>query len=233
MKVTALIPSAGLGKRMGIEKPKQFLAINGLPILFYTLRVFESTPEINEISLIIHKGEEGYCQKIIEEHCLKKVLKIVFGGKTRQDSVYNGLKEVDSDTTMVVIHDGVRPFVTEDIIKKSIMAARYSDGAVAAIPVRDTLKYVSEKGIIDRSINRSNLWLAQTPQTFRLEIIREGYQKAYIDNFFGTDDASLVERLGYKVKVVEGSYANIKITTSDDIILAQKILDKACPSKKL
>lgn len=233
MKVTALIPSAGLGKRMGVERPKQFLTIKGIPILLYTLRVFESTPEINEINLIIHKGEEGYCQKIIEEYHLKKVLKIVFGGKTRQDSVHNGLKEVGTDTDIVVIHDGVRPFVTEEMIIKSIRIANYSGGAVVAIPVRDTPKSVTEKGIIEKSVNRSNLWLAQTPQTFRLEIIKEGYQKAYVDNFFGTDDASLVERLGYKVKVIEGSYANIKITTSEDIILAQRMLDKSGPSIKL
>lgn len=226
MRVTALIPSAGLGKRMGVERPKQFLIINGLPILVYTLKVFESAPEVDEVNLIIHKGEEDHCQKIIEEYNLKKVLKIVFGGKTRQESVYNGLKEVNSETDIVVVHDAVRPFVTSDMIKKSIKAAGYSGGAVVAIPVRDTLKYVLEKCNIERSINRSNLWLAQTPQAFKLEIIKEGYHKAYLDNFLGTDDASLVERLGYKVKVIEGSYANIKITAPEDIIFAQKMIDK-------
>ena len=233
MKVTALIPSAGLGKRMGVERPKQFLSINGLPVLVYTLKVFEASPEIDEVNLIIHKGEEDYCQKMIEEYKLKKVLRIVFGGKTRQESVYNGLKEVNSETGIVVVHDAVRPFVTGDLIKKSIRTARYSDGAVVAIPAKDTPKYVSGNGIIEKTVNRSNPWLAQTPQTFKLEIIKEGYHRAYLDNFLGTDDASLVERLGYKIKIVEGSYANIKITTPEDIDLAQRMLDSANRAKVL
>ncbi|MEK7306513.1 MAG: 2-C-methyl-D-erythritol 4-phosphate cytidylyltransferase [Nitrospirota bacterium] len=229
MKVTALIPSAGIGKRMGTERPKQFLTINGLPMLVYTLKVFDVLPEVDEIILIVHKGDEGYCEKIIEGCKLKKVLKIVFGGKTRQESVYNGLKEVSDETGIVVIHDAVRPFVTPEIIRKSIKTARYSDGAVAAIPVRDTMKYAGDKGIIERTVSRSNLWLAQTPQTFRLEIIKEAYHRAYLDNFSATDDSSLVERIGYKVKVIEGSYSNIKITTPEDIILAQRMLDKVSP----
>lgn len=230
MKVTALIPSAGLGKRMGVDRPKQFLTINSHPVLLYTLCVFESTPEIDDIYLIIHKGKEGYYEKIIEGYHLKKVLKIVFGGKTRQESVYNGLKEVDSETDIIVVHDAVRPFVTGDMIRRSIKVASHFDGAVVALPVKDTPKYIAEKDTIERSINRSNMWLAQTPQTFRSEIIKEAYHKAYLDNFLGTDDSSLVERLGYKVKVIEGSYANIKITTPEDLLIVQMMIDKTSRS---
>ena len=225
MKVTAIIPSAGKGKRMGHSIPKHYICLEERPILAYTIDIFEKCPDINQILVVVKSGEEEYCLKeIVEKYMFKKVLRIVIGGERRQDSVYHGIKELDEDTDIVVVHDGVRPFVPVGLISETIKSARYVDGVIAALPVKDTLKEVSSDGFIKSTPRREFMWSAQTPQTFKKRIIEEAFIRAYNDNFHGTDESSLIERIGGKVKIIEGSPENIKITTKEDLLLAEFIM---------
>jgi 2-C-methyl-D-erythritol 4-phosphate cytidylyltransferase len=225
MKVTAIIVAAGLGKRMGGAIPKQFLSLRGRPLLAHTLAPFEEIREIEEIFLLIPPGWEDHCRKeIVEKYGFKKVSKVVLGGQERQDSVYSGLRETSHDTDLILIHDGVRPLVTKAQIQDSItMAARYG-AAVVAIPLADTLKKVGSDGSIKETLRRDDLWLAQTPQTFQKKIILKAYEAAFHEHFCGTDDAALVERAGFEVKVVPGTASNFKVTTLTDLSLAEALL---------
>lgn len=227
MKVAAIIAAAGSGKRMGQSTKKQFLSIGSKPILAYTLDVFDSIDRIDRIILVIPEGWKTYCQKeIIQKYGYRKKIEIIGGGARRQDSVASGLALVSSDYEIVVIHDGVRPFVTRRMVVESIAKARKFGACVAAVPVTETIKLVTGKGVIDRTIPRQCLWRVQTPQTFRLSLIKKAYAKAGKDKFYGTDDAQLVERINRPVKVIFGDYRNIKITTKEDLILAEKLLSK-------
>jgi 2-C-methyl-D-erythritol 4-phosphate cytidylyltransferase len=225
MKVTAIIPSAGRGRRMGHSIPKHYIGLEGRPILAYTLDVFEKCTDVNYVLVVVKSGEEEYClNEVIEKYMFKKVLRIVIGGERRQDSVYHAIRELDQDTDIVVVHDGVRPFVPVGLISESIKMAMYSDGVVAALPVKDTLKEVTGEGIIKSTPHRESMWYAQTPQTFKKRIVEDAFVRAYSDNFHGTDESSLVERIGGKVRIIEGSPENIKITTKEDLLLAEFIL---------
>ena len=225
MKVTAIIPAAGKGKRMLHSVPKHFIRLEDKPVLAYTLDVFERCPDVNQVLVVSRSGEENYCLKeVVEKYGYKKVLKIVIGGDRRQDSVYNGIKELDEDTDIVLVHDGVRPFVSQNTLSEAIKLAIFADGVVTAVPVKDTIKYVGDDGIIRATPDRSSLWHAQTPQVFKRRILEEAYVRAYNDKYTGTDDSALVERLGYKVKIVEGTADNIKITTKEDLLFAEVIL---------
>jgi len=225
MKVAAIIPAAGKGKRMGHTAPKHFMHLEGKPILAYTLEAFEKCPAIDYVLMVVRSGEEEYClSEVVERYGFKKVLRIVIGGEKRQDSVYRGIKELDKDTDIVVVHDGVRPFVSPDLISETIRLAMYVDGVVAALPVKDTLKEVSEEGLIKGTPHRESMWYAQTPQTFKKRVLEEAFVRAYNDNFYGTDESSLVERVGGKVRIIEGSPENIKITTKEDLLHAELIL---------
>ncbi len=224
VKVTAIITSAGKGKRMGIETPKHFLRLEGRPILAYTIEAFESCPVVNQIFLVVRSGEEEFClREVVEKYGFKKVLKVVIGGERRQDSVYNAIKELDTDTDIVVVHDGVRPFVSTALISETVKSAMYFDGVVAALPLKDTIKEVTKDGIVKDTPERERYYLAQTPQTFKKRVLESAFISAYNDDYFGTDEASLVERTGGKVKVIEGSYENIKITTPEDMLFAEMI----------
>lgn len=225
MKVTAIITAAGKGKRMLHSVPKHFIRLEDKPVLAYTLDVFERCPDVNQVLVVSRSGEEDYCLKeVVEKYGYKKVLKIVIGGDRRQDSVYNGIKELDEDTDIVLVHDGVRPFVSQNTLSEAIKLAIFADGVVTAVPVKDTIKYVGDDGIIRATPDRSSLWHAQTPQVFKRRILEEAYVRAYNDKYTGTDDSALVERLGYKVKIVEGTVDNIKITTKEDLLFAEVIL---------
>lgn len=225
MKTVAIIPAAGVGKRMGLQRGKPFLLLGGRPILVHTLEVFEKEKEISEIILVVSPEELEYsAEEIVEKYKLNKVKRIVPGGKERQDSVYNGFKAIRNPVKYVMIHDGVRPFVTGRLLRGSIEMAKTKGGVVVAVPVKDTIKKVSKEGIIEETLERRNLWAIQSPQVFKYEIINKAYLKAYQDEFYGTDDASLVERIGHKVEVLMGSYENIKITTQEDLVLAEMIL---------
>ena len=226
-KSIALIPAAGMGRRMGASINKQYLTLNGIPIVARTISLFERSSLIDCIYLVIPLEEIPYCREhIVEAYGFSKIAAIVPGGKERQNSVLNGLKamrERVSDNDIVLVHDGVRPLVTETILHDSITIASRHDGAVVAVPVKDTIKTV-RNGIIRDTPPREMLWQAQTPQTFRFGKIFPAHLSAESDGFCGTDDASLIERSGGKIHIVQGDYRNIKITTPEDIVLAESFL---------
>ena len=226
-KSIALIPAAGMGKRMGASINKQYLQLDGMPIVAHTLSVFDQSPLIDAIYLVIPANEIPYCQQHVVEACgFCKVKAIVPGGKERHDSVLNGLiamREYVAADDVVLIHDGVRPLVTESMLKESISTARLHDGAVVAVPVKDTIKTVNGD-IITGTPPRESLWQAQTPQSFRFGKIFAAYQSAVTDGFSGTDDASILEKSGGEVHVIMGDYRNIKITTPEDLILAEAFI---------
>lgn len=224
----ALIPAAGMGRRMGASINKQYLLLDGLPIVARTISVFEQSALIDSIYLVVPAEEIPYCSKHVVEACgFKKVAAIIPGGKERQNSVLNGLNVISQfadDNDVVLIHDGVRPFLNESMLKESIDAARSYDGSLVAVPAKDTIKIVSE-GIVTGTPLRETLWQAQTPQSFRFGIIHQAHISAESAGFTGTDDASLIERNGGSVRVIMGDYRNIKITTPEDLILAEAFLN--------
>jgi len=225
MKVVALIPAAGAGKRMGTSVNKPFLHIGNKPILAQTLVRFENSTKVNEVYVIVSKNEEKRCREdIVRQYNLKKVVKIVVGGTERQDSVKNGLDAIESKCDIVMIHDGIRPFITSRLIDESILQTHKYGATVAAIPSKDTVKTVSFDGEVIKTLDRNKLWLAQTPQTFKYGIIRKAYENAYENGIYGTDDSSLVELLGIGVRIISGLYENIKITTPEDLIIAEALL---------
>ncbi|MBI3812140.1 MAG: 2-C-methyl-D-erythritol 4-phosphate cytidylyltransferase [Nitrospirae bacterium] len=225
-RVAAIIPAAGFGRRMGHSTPKQFLLLNGIPILVYTLKVFESSPLIDEICLVVPPGMEDRCRiKLLEPYHLKKVGRVISGGETRQASVHQGLKKTSPDADRVVVHDGVRPFLSGELLRRVLETATGEVGAIAAMPLKETPKQVREDGTVLSTPDRTQLYLAQTPQVFPRKVLMEAYEKAYADGIASTDDSALVERLGFPVRIVEGAWDNIKITTAEDLHLAGKILE--------
>ena len=226
MKVIALIPAAGMGKRMQAGINKQYLQIGGMPIVGRTIAVFEEMPFVDDIYVITPEQEIPFCRaEVVERYGFAKVRAIVPGGKERQNSVLNGLRAIDGteDDTVILIHDGVRPFISRHILEHAVATACDYDGALAAVPVKDTVKVVVD-GIVSCTPPRETIWLAQTPQAFRYGIIRAAHEMADAEGFLGTDDASLVERMGNEVHIVLGDYRNIKITTPEDLVLAEVFL---------
>jgi 2-C-methyl-D-erythritol 4-phosphate cytidylyltransferase len=227
MITAALIPAAGRGQRMGLDIEKQFLLLGGKPLLAHTLGQFEATPDIDRIVVIVPQGRETFCyQEIVEVEGLRKVTHIVAGANTRQHSVMAGFRCLDQDVDTVVIHDGARPFVTPKLIQTAILAALQDGSAVAAIPESDTLKRVSDEGSVIETVDRRNLWRAQTPQAFRRPILQRALAYAGQYNLETTDEASLVESLSWPVRIVMGSTWNFKITSPDDLRLAELLLDQ-------
>jgi 2-C-methyl-D-erythritol 4-phosphate cytidylyltransferase len=225
MITAALIPAAGRGQRMGLDIEKQFLQLAGKPLLAYTLARFEATPTINRIVVIVPSGRETFCyQEIVAPWGLRKVTDIVAGAETRQRSVMAGFSCLDEDVDVVVIHDGARPFVTPALIQASVDAAVASGSAVAAIPESDTLKRVSRERSVIETVDRRNLWRAQTPQAFRRAILQCALAYAAQHNLDATDEASLVESLSWPVRIFPGSVGNFKITSPDDLALAELLL---------
>ncbi|NLN17212.1 MAG: 2-C-methyl-D-erythritol 4-phosphate cytidylyltransferase [Firmicutes bacterium] len=227
-KVVALIPAAGLGRRMGEirEINKQYLPLGGHPALALTLKVFQASPLVDQVVPIVRSEEIDYCRRwVVERYGLDKATRIVAGGPTRGDSVANGLAAIAGEEwDLIVVHDGARPLLTEELLGDVIEAAKEAGAAVAAVPVKDTIKRVDSTGLVLETLPRNELWAIQTPQAFRAEVLREAYARAREEDFQGTDDASLVERLGLPVAVVRGSYANLKLTTPEDVIMARSFL---------
>lgn len=226
MKVIALIPAAGMGRRMAAGINKQYLLLGGKPIVAHTVSIFQEMEGVDEVYLVIPAEEIPYCrEQVVERYGLTKVRSIVPGGAERQHSVLNGLRALEdvSDDDVILIHDGVRPFIPVRVIEEAVAVARKHDGALVAVPAKDTIKLVAE-GVVTETPPRERLWLAQTPQAFRYGIIRQAHESAASADYLGTDDASLVERLGLKVHVVQGDYRNIKITTPEDMQLAEAFL---------
>jgi 2-C-methyl-D-erythritol 4-phosphate cytidylyltransferase len=229
MRVSALIPAAGMGKRMGAGINKQYLLLAGRPILAHTLAVFESAPFIDDVYLIIPEDEIIFCREnVVDRYGFAKVRRIVAGGSERQHSVLNGLRAMESPDPddIVIIHDGVRPFLPLPLLENSVETARLHDAALVAVQVKDTVKVVKD-GVVLETPPRESLWLAQTPQTFRYGLIRDAHERADSEGWLGTDDASLVERIGKPVHIVRGDYGNFKITTPEDLILAEAFLQEA------
>jgi len=223
--VSAIIAAAGMSNRMKSKINKQFIFLDDKPILAHTIEKFERCKYIDEIIVVAKEDEINYCKKeIVRKYKFRKVSKIVRGGKERQDSVYNGMLALNEKSGIVLSHDGARPFVNLKNIIDSIEGAYNYGACIVAVPVKDTIKIVDDNQNINRTPRRSLLWQAQTPQCFKKEILIEAYRKAIEDGFMGTDDSMLVERLGIDVKIVMGSYENMKITTPEDIIIAESLL---------
>jgi 2-C-methyl-D-erythritol 4-phosphate cytidylyltransferase len=226
MKVTAVIPAAGRGERMKSEVHKLFLPLLDRPVLAHTLNVFEACAIIDDIIVVLSDDVIVQCTaEIVEAFGYHKVVKIVPGGERRQDSVYNGLMAIGGECDVVVIHDGARPFVMTELIERSVEFCTDYKAVITAVPPKDTIKR-GENGFVFSTLDRSRLWSVQTPQAFQYETILKAHQRAREDLFEGTDDASLVERMGEPVKILEGSYDNFKITTSEDLYLAERIMQR-------
>jgi 2-C-methyl-D-erythritol 4-phosphate cytidylyltransferase len=224
MAYQVIIPAAGQGKRMGAGKNKLLIELNGVPVLIHTLLVFENDEECAEIILAVHPQDEAECCTLLTKYKITKVKRIVFGGKERQDSIYHALKTLTEDG-IVLVHDAARPFIKKASIHLVAETAAKIGAAIIGVPAKDTIKKV-HNGKVTETIERSSLWIVQTPQAFRMSLLLEAYKKAEKENFTGTDDASLVERLDAPIAMVEGDYDNIKLTTPEDLFFAEAILTK-------
>ncbi|MGH9824519.1 MAG: 2-C-methyl-D-erythritol 4-phosphate cytidylyltransferase [Blastocatellia bacterium] len=220
----AIIPAAGVGARMQSDRAKQMLELGGVPLLVHTLRRFEECDAVDQIVLVLQPDLTAEVLGLVSRYGLKKIARVVAGGAQRQDSVYRGIQVLTgTQTGVVAIHDGVRPFITAAEINAVIERAKKTGAALMALPATDTIKQV-KSGRVQRTLDRKLIYHAQTPQAFQFQILREAYEKAYADGFVATDDSQLVERLGRRVSIVEGSSLNIKITRPIDLSLAEIIL---------
>lgn len=223
MKHIAIIMAAGSGKRMGSDRPKQYLEIDGYPILYYSIKAFEDA-FFDEIILVTRNSDIDYCKKeIVDKYGFTKVSSVVSGGEERSDSVYNGLLAVSDKDCFVYIHDGARPFVDADVLERTKAKVEAFDACVVAVPAIDTIKMADKDGIVGKTLDRTVLWAAQTPQAFRYSVVMEAFslykkEKEKDPDIKVTDDASVVEIYGsVPVRIVEGNYKNKKITTPEDL----------------
>jgi 2-C-methyl-D-erythritol 4-phosphate cytidylyltransferase len=230
MKVSVIIPAAGLGTRMGRSTPeregtsrKQFMLLNGSPILIHTIRKFVSSPLITDIVVALREDDSEWAEELFEAQKFSKPVRTVGGGETRQQSVENALAKISDETDLVAIHDAVRPFVEREVIERVISEAAEAGAAIVGIVPVDTVKQV-HRNKVRATLPRERLILTQTPQVFRLGLLRQAFEKARQDLFIGTDESSLVERLEVEVSVVLGTDRNIKITKPSDMELARLYL---------
>ncbi|HJY26966.1 MAG TPA: 2-C-methyl-D-erythritol 4-phosphate cytidylyltransferase [Pyrinomonadaceae bacterium] len=220
----AIIAAAGAGTRMASDRPKQFLQLAGRPVIFHTLKVFEECDSIDEVILVLPAAESAGFLSLAGKFGVRKVARVVAGGATRADSVKRGLMAIRAATAEVIaVHDGVRPFVTVDEIYSTVAAAKADGAAILVAPVTDTIKQVNERQVV-KTFDRSLLRRALTPQCFRYEVLLEAYKHADVNDPSLTDESALVEQLGRPVSIVEGSARNIKITTVEDLAIAEAIL---------
>lgn len=228
MKAAAIIPAAGSGERMGSSVKKPYILLHGIPLLAHTLRVFAQAPDIAELIVTVSPGQEDFCRKQVVQACaIAKPVTVVAGGNRRQDSVRHGLAAVSGAVDLVMIHDGARPCITVQMICSALELTTRKRATTMAVPAKDTAAMVEQgTAVIQQTLDRDRLYLIQTPQTFERELICEAHRRAYAEGFAGTDDASLVERLGVPVSVIMGSYANIKITTQEDLLFAEALLHR-------
>ena len=224
---TAVVLAAGQGRRMGTDLPKQFLPLCGKPVLWYSLNCFQNSGLTDRIVLVTGKEWIGYCEEeIVQKYGLSKVKTITEGGENRYDSVYNGLKAC-ADTEFVMIHDGARPFITDEILSRGLLGAEKTGACVIGMPSKDTVKIADQEGFIKETPQRSSVWIIQTPQVFRYSLIREAYRRIMESGTVNvTDDAMVVEQtLGTKIALAEGSYENLKVTTPDDLLKCRAIVE--------
>ncbi len=223
--ISAIIVAAGKGRRMKTALPKQYLMLGGMTVLSRTLLSVDACPEIDDIRLVVPESDMKYCREtVLKPIQLRASVSLIAGGVSRQESVYNGLSALTHDDGIVLIHDGVRPFVGIDDIRRSIRAAQRHGTGIPGRPVSDTLKLADDQGNVIRTVDRSRLWRVQTPQAFACRLIKDAHEQAKLDGFTGTDDASLLERLGMTVHLIPGSIFNIKITGPDDMEMAEALL---------
>ena len=227
-QVIAIIPAAGVGARMGLTKAKQFIDLCGKPILAVTLSHFQKCNLVDGIVLVVSQDDVDYCKReIVNRYKLSKVFKVIVGGKRRQDSVRKGVESVADSCRWVLIHDGVRPLVTTGLIERVIKAAKDFRAVITGLPVKETVKEIDGQGRVLRTVDRSQLWLIQTPQIFRWEDINLAHQKALAHGWEeATDDAFLIEKMGIPVKIIEGEGNNIKVTTPQDLDMARFLISK-------
>ena len=223
---SVVIVSAGRGSRMKADINKQILKLKGKEVIAHTIDKFYNNKNIDEIVVVVKEDEADFFRRNIIDKYGYKNIKIAFGGKERQDSVFNGLKAVNERCDIVLIHDGARPFVTDEIIKNSIECAKKNKCVIVGVPVKDTIKIINKDNEVCDTPNRSTLWSIQTPQVFEYLSIIKAHKIAKEKSYYGTDDSMLMEYLGYNVKVIEGSYNNIKITTPEDLKIGEEILNE-------
>ncbi len=219
MKYTFIVAAAGVGRRMGLGYPKQFLEYNGRPIFVKTLEKIDRNPIVTDIVVVTNCDHVEKVEEICKEYGIKKLKYIISGGKERQDSIYNALLKLKGDG-IIAVQDGVRPFIEDRFIEESYRLLESNneiDGVVIGVPVKDTIKIIDENGFVTSTPDRNILVAAQTPQVFRGKTLKTAYEEAKNEKYVGTDDSSLVERIGGKIKIIEGSYGNIKITTKEDL----------------
>ncbi|MDY6791021.1 MAG: 2-C-methyl-D-erythritol 4-phosphate cytidylyltransferase [Thermodesulfobacteriota bacterium] len=221
--VSAVIVAAGKGIRMNDTVRKQYLQLAGRPVLSHPLAVFDECRSISKIFIVVPQEDFAYCRKMIVPMFNHKI-NLVAGGKERQDSVYNGLLAVGENNGIVIIHDGVRPFVNKEMLESCVKGAKKHGACIIGVPVNETLKKINSFGNIEKTIPRKNIWIAQTPQAFRYEIIMKAHENARVKGYEGTDDAFLVEKMGTQIKIITGSKKNIKLTTREDLKLAEMML---------
>jgi len=209
---------------MGGEIPKQYLSLAGIPILAHTLEAFQSSPLVDEILLVVPGGDVAEVRRdVVERYEFSRISLVIAGGKERQDSVRNALVYVRDEHEIILVHDGVRPFVTGALIERAVAGAKAFGAVTVGVPVLDTVKAVDAAGRVVKTVLREGFWLTQTPQAFRREVILAAYERAAADGFYGTDDASLVERMGIPVRMIPGDADNIKVTTPEDLARGERI----------
>lgn len=223
-KIAVIIAAAGKGTRLGAPVPKQYLKIGGEPVILKTLKAFESMDAVDHIYIVTNEQYVEHCTQIVKDNGIDKVDSVVVGGSERQDSVYNAIQEINRKrpgVAYVMIHDAARPFVSEEVITGVIKAMIAKDAAVACVAMKDSIRRADDDG--SQSVDRKDYFAVQTPQGFKKSVLIEAYDKALREGYYGTDDASLVERAGYKIELVEGDYQNIKITTKEDLPMENRV----------
>ena len=223
MKVGAIIAAAGFGRRMKTDRPKQLLILNGAPILLHTIRKFDSAAAIHYVIVTAPRESIDEVTGLVGSAGFSKSVTVIEGGERRQDSVSAGLEHLQPSTELVAVHDGVRPFVSVKDIERVVLQAELTGAAILAVPLVDTVKQAARE-FVELTLTREHLVLAQTPQVFRTDILKQAFDRARKDEYYGTDESSLVERLGLPVAIVRGSERNIKITRPDDLVLARAFL---------
>jgi len=226
--VTAIVPAAGLGNRFGPGVRKQYTQLGGKAVLSWVLDALETHPRVAQIIPVVREKDLPLLQELISSGQYSKLFRPVIGGAERQDSVYSALKSISSPHPYVLVHDGVRPFLSQSLITRCIGAIEGHDGAIVAVPPKDTIKQGGDN-IVIRTLDRSALWLVQTPQAFKADTLLRAYQSAMSEGVYSTDDSALVERMGGRIAIVTGYYENIKVTTPDDIAIADAIIKRGLP----
>jgi len=232
MQTHAIIVSAGKGVRMNRSTPKQYLLLQGIPVLCHTIMAFNKCPEVDKIVLVVPEKDIQYCrEQLLSGPDIGTPINVLAGGKRRQDSVFNGILSIDARDSIVVIHDGVRPLIRPEMISRCICNARDTGACILGVPLQDTLKMVGSGSLIQRTIARERLWTAQTPQAFHYQLIRDAHEAAAKAGVETTDDAALLERMGLPVSILRSTRDNIKITTNEDLVLAGALLSQTKQEK--